>query len=79
MMTNGPAARLGAVVEIPFARPRDRESLLEHPLYYDLREQLIGFLEDQQHGGGAKPEDVAVVPAAAEEEVRAAVRVEEAS
>jgi nitrate ABC transporter ATP-binding subunit len=51
MMTNGPSARLGAVLEIPFARPRDREALLEHPMYYDLREQLIGFLEDQSHGG----------------------------
>jgi nitrate/nitrite transport system ATP-binding protein len=79
MMTNGPAARLGGIVEIPFARPRDRESLLEHPLYYELREQLIGFLEDQQHGEAARPEaSDRVVPAAAPAaEIRAAVKVEQ--
>ena len=52
MMTNGPSARLGGVLEVPFARPRDRESVLAHPSYYDLREQLIGFLEGQGHGKG---------------------------
>ena len=61
MMTNGPAARLGGILEVPFARPRDREGVLAHPLYYDLREQLIGFLEGQGHGKG-EPDDV---PAAA--------------
>jgi len=49
MMTNGPAARLGGILEVPFARPRDRQAVLEHPVYYDLREQLIGFLEGQSH------------------------------
>jgi ABC-type nitrate/sulfonate/bicarbonate transport system ATPase subunit len=50
MMTNGPSARLGGILDVPFARPRDREVVLAHPLYYDLREQLIGFLEGQGHG-----------------------------
>jgi nitrate ABC transporter ATP-binding subunit len=52
MMTNGPSARLGGILEVPFARPRDREGVLAHPLYYELREQLIGFLESQGHGKG---------------------------
>src|SRR4051812_16678385 len=46
MMTNGPNATVGEILEIPFARPRDRASLLEDPQYYALRERLIGFLED---------------------------------
>ena len=58
MMTNGPSARLGGILEVPFARPRDREGVLAHPLYYDLREQLIGFLEGQGHGKG-EPEEAA--------------------
>lgn len=49
MMTNGPAARLGGVMEVPFARPRDRATVLEHPDYYTYRERLITFLEDQTH------------------------------
>ncbi|MGB7158364.1 MAG: nitrate ABC transporter ATP-binding protein [Tepidisphaeraceae bacterium] len=49
MMTNGPAARVGSIVDVHFARPRERAAVLEHPEYYDLREQLIGFLEAQDH------------------------------
>ena len=32
MMTNGPQARVGQVLELPFERPRDRHAVLEHPL-----------------------------------------------
>jgi len=49
MMTSGPAARLGGILDVPFPRPRDRTSVIEHPDYYGYREQLIGFLEDQAH------------------------------
>ena len=45
MMTNGPAARVGGVLEVPFPRPRDRQIVLEHADYYRLREQLLEFLE----------------------------------
>jgi ABC-type nitrate/sulfonate/bicarbonate transport system ATPase subunit len=51
MMTNGPEARLGGILEVPFARPRDRATVIEHPEYYRLRESLITFLEDHAHGG----------------------------
>ncbi len=47
MMTSGPAATMGAVLTIPFPRPRIRKEVLEHPDYYPLREKLIGFLESQ--------------------------------
>ena len=49
MMTSGPAARLGGILEVPFARPRERTAVIEHPDYYALRERLIGFLEGQTH------------------------------
>ena len=48
MMTNGPQARVGQVLEIPFERPRNRAEVLDHPLYYDLRGTLISFLEQQE-------------------------------
>jgi len=44
MMTNGPEAEVGEILEVPFARPRRRQELLESPEYYRLREQLIEFL-----------------------------------
>jgi len=44
MMTNGPNARIGRIMEVPLPRPRTRQSLLQHPRYYELREELIGFL-----------------------------------
>ena len=47
LMTKGPRARIGEVVEVPFERPRERAAVLEHPDYYRLRERLIEFLEEQ--------------------------------
>ena len=47
MMTTGPRAGIGDIAEVPFARPRVRTDVLEHPEYYALRERLIGFLEGQ--------------------------------
>jgi nitrate ABC transporter ATP-binding subunit len=44
MMTNGPAAGIGEILEIPFERPRDREQVLEDPRYYDLRNRALEFL-----------------------------------
>jgi nitrate/nitrite transport system ATP-binding protein len=49
MMTSGPGAKVGDILAVPFARPRDRKAVLEHPEYYRLREHLIGFLEGQDH------------------------------
>lgn len=46
MMTNGPRARVGRIMEVDLPRPRSRKMLLEHPDYYDLRGSLIGFLAE---------------------------------
>jgi nitrate/nitrite transport system ATP-binding protein len=59
MMTNGPAARVGDILDVPFARPRDRKGVLEHPDYYVLRERLIAFLEDNVRHPPAAREPVA--------------------
>jgi nitrate ABC transporter ATP-binding subunit len=48
LMTDGPEARLGEVMTIPFARPRERTAVLEHRSYYNLRSRIIGFLEDHE-------------------------------
>jgi nitrate/nitrite transport system ATP-binding protein len=49
MMTNGPRARVGKVLDVALPRPRTRRALLAHPRYYELRESLITFLEECDH------------------------------
>jgi nitrate/nitrite transport system ATP-binding protein len=56
MMTNGPAATVGEILEVKFPRPRSRKQLLEDPEYYRLREELIGFLEERSHHRPGKSE-----------------------
>ncbi|MGC2774170.1 MAG: nitrate ABC transporter ATP-binding protein [Bradyrhizobium sp.] len=50
MMTNGPNARIGHIIEIDIPRPRTRKALLEHPDYYRYRGELLNFLEAYEHG-----------------------------
>jgi bicarbonate transport system ATP-binding protein len=44
MMTNGPAAKIGEILTIPFDRPRDRDLIMEDPEYYNLRNYALDFL-----------------------------------
>jgi len=55
MMTNGPNARIGKIMEIDLPRPRSRQALIEHPDYYRYRGELLAFLEEYE--GGAKPRE----------------------
>jgi nitrate/nitrite transport system ATP-binding protein len=50
MMTNGPRARIGRIMEVDLPRPRTRQDLLAHPRYYEYREQVLSFLEECDHG-----------------------------
>jgi nitrate/nitrite transport system ATP-binding protein len=54
MMTNGPNARIGQVMSVDIPRPRTRRSLLEHPRYYEYRQELLSFLEEYEHGAGSR-------------------------
>ncbi|MEO0957978.1 MAG: nitrate ABC transporter ATP-binding protein, partial [Pseudomonadota bacterium] len=55
MMTNGPRARIGKIMDVDLPRPRTRKALLEHADYYDYREQLLTFLEEYEHGATPAP------------------------
>jgi nitrate ABC transporter ATP-binding subunit len=44
MMTNGPSAKIGEVLEVPFPRPRNRTQIMEDPEYYTLRNHALDFL-----------------------------------
>jgi len=48
-MTNGPHARIGQVMQVDLPRPRTRRDLLEHPRYYEYRNELLQFLEEYEH------------------------------
>tara|TARA_R110002096_G_scaffold104771_6_gene230710 strand:+ start:7690 stop:8484 length:795 start_codon:yes stop_codon:yes gene_type:complete len=54
MMTEGPAATIGKVVEIKFDRPRDRKEIMETDQYYVYRDEIIRFLEGDGHEGTVK-------------------------
>ena len=45
LMTNGPHANIGEILEVPFAHPRDRHELRESSEYYELRNYALDFLE----------------------------------
>lgn len=49
LMTDGPEARVGEILNVPFDRPRDRAKILKHPDYYRHRAEIINFLEN--HAG----------------------------
>ncbi|MEH6476011.1 MAG: nitrate ABC transporter ATP-binding protein [Sneathiella sp.] len=55
MMSNGPNAKIGNIMEVDLPRPRSRKALLEHPDYYAYREELLSFLEVYE--GGANPSE----------------------
>jgi nitrate/nitrite transport system ATP-binding protein len=48
MMTNGPAATIGQVMEVPLARPRNRIALAEDKVYNHCRQEILSFLYEKQ-------------------------------
>ncbi len=50
LMTNGPAATIGEILEVPFQHPRDRAQLRQSPDYYELRNHALNLL-DAYFGG----------------------------
>jgi nitrate/nitrite transport system ATP-binding protein len=49
LMTDGPEATVGDVLQVPFPRPRTRAAVLAHPEYHRCRRQVIDFLEHHAH------------------------------
>lgn len=45
MMTNGPSAQIGEILTVPFAHPRDRQSMRQSPEYFELRNHVLDFLD----------------------------------
>jgi nitrate/nitrite transport system ATP-binding protein len=64
MMTNGPAATIGEILEVDLPRPRNRLELAGDSRYNYFRAQVVRFLYDKH-----KKSDVPMGPASAEEKV----------
>jgi nitrate/nitrite transport system ATP-binding protein len=48
MMSNGPAATIGDIVQVRLARPRERVALANDPLYMEYRAGVLDFLYRRQ-------------------------------
>ena len=48
MMTNGPAATVGEILDIKLPRPRDRLALADNPEYNHYRHEVLTFLYEKQ-------------------------------
>ncbi|RZI65146.1 MAG: ABC transporter ATP-binding protein [Variovorax sp.] len=48
MMTNGPAATIGQIMDVPLARPRNRIALAEDKTYNHCRQEILTFLYEKQ-------------------------------
>ncbi|MCL4155607.1 UNVERIFIED_CONTAM: hypothetical protein GTU68_019161 [Idotea baltica] len=53
MMSNGPLAGVGEILEIGFPRPRNREEVFNDPRFFQYREHLLAFLEQRSHIKGS--------------------------
>lgn len=45
LMTNGPAATVGRILDVPFERPRHRSGVLHDPRYHACRREVIDVLD----------------------------------
>ncbi|MBA0034825.1 ABC transporter ATP-binding protein [Pantoea sp. BIGb0393] len=48
MMTNGPAAQVGDILNIDLLRPRSRVAMADEPRYHQLRQLILHFLYEKQ-------------------------------
>ena len=59
MMTNGPAASIGEVLEIDLPRPRDRVKLAGNEKYNHYRQAVLQFLYERQRHPGEATKNIA--------------------
>jgi ABC-type nitrate/sulfonate/bicarbonate transport system ATPase subunit len=50
LMTSGPAATVGKILDVTFPRPRRRDELVTNPEYFWLRDAVLTFLEAEAAG-----------------------------
>ena len=45
LMTNGPSAKIGEILKVPFEHPRDRTAMRNSTEYFELRNHALNFLD----------------------------------
>ncbi len=60
MLTNGPESYVGQIIDVPFARPRERLQVVNHPNYYSLRSEISYFLNQQKKSKQRKVAQAAI-------------------
>jgi bicarbonate transport system ATP-binding protein len=61
MLTNGPESKVGSILEVDLPRPRKRLEAVKHPSYYQLRSEIIYFLNQQKQVKKMRARKVQVV------------------
>jgi bicarbonate transport system ATP-binding protein len=61
MLTNGPASKIGGILEVDIPRPRQRMEVIQHPSYYSLRSEIIYFLNQQKRVKKLRARKTAVI------------------
>jgi nitrate/nitrite transport system ATP-binding protein len=61
MLTNGPEAHIGQILEVKIPRPRKRMEVVNHPSYYALRSEMIYFLNQQKRAKKRKRQPVVAI------------------
>lgn len=56
LMTNGPNARIGEIIDINIPRPRTRATIIDYPNYYQIRNHIIHFLVERSKKFSSNPE-----------------------
>ena len=63
MLTNGPESQIGQILTVNLPRPRQRMDVVKHPDYYQMRGEIINFLNQQKRvkqKQAAKPAQILV-------------------
>ncbi|NJM48640.1 MAG: ABC transporter substrate-binding protein [Alkalinema sp. RU_4_3] len=61
MLTNGPESKVGRILDVDLPRPRKRLEAVKHPSYYQLRSEIIYFLNQQKQVKKMRSRKVQVV------------------
>ncbi|MBD2021502.1 ABC transporter substrate-binding protein [Leptolyngbya sp. FACHB-36] len=61
MLTNGPEAHIGQILDVKIPRPRQRMDVVNHPTYYALRNEMIYFLNQQKRDKQRKKQQPVVI------------------
>ncbi|MBV5260287.1 ATP-binding cassette domain-containing protein [Synechococcus moorigangaii CMS01] len=73
MLTTGPEAHIGQILDVPIPRPRQRLEVVNHPDYYQLRHEIVYFLNQQKRV--KKVGQISHVPAVSTQPEKATINV----